>query len=153
MSDTIRFSSSMTKFKIGIKKENIFACFSLKILEDTTVRTFPSQFKSIDLGVFDHMACNDMFDKINIPLDSYNLHYNIELGDLEFNAKLESLSAVIKRTKADVPFTEYTLNFIKEIDKEIDPKLSHFLKLKEEDPETGKKKVKWIDTTMTEGDN
>jgi hypothetical protein len=35
------------------------------------------------------------------------------------------------------------------LDKDVDTKLSYFLKLKETDEE-GKKRIKWIDTTMTE---
>jgi hypothetical protein len=37
------------------------------------------------------------------------------------------------------------------LDKDVDTKLSYFLKLKETDEE-GKKHIKWIDTTMTEVD-
>lgn len=46
-------------------------------------------------------------------------------------------------------YTEYNLNFIKSLDKDIDTKLSYFLKLKEADEE-GKKHIKWIDTVMEE---
>jgi hypothetical protein len=101
------------------------------------------------LGVFDSIANNDVFNKINIPAEDYNLTYKVNLGELEFNAKLESINASVKHTKEGTAFTEYNLNFIKSLDKDVDTKLSYFLKLKETDEE-GKKRIKWIDTTMTE---
>ena len=149
MADTIRFSSTMTKISSNIKKEDVFVCFTLKVLEDSSVRTFPGQFHTIDLSVFDSMATNDVFNKINIPAEDYNIEYKIDLGDLEFNAKLESINANVKHTKDGTAYTEYNLNFVKSLDKDVDTKLSYFLKLKETDEE-GKKRIKWIDTTMTE---
>lgn len=149
MADTIRFSSTMTKISSNIKKEDVFVCFTLKVLEDSSVRIFPGQFHTIDLSVFDSMATNDVFNKINIPADDYNIEYKVNLGDLEFNAKLESINANVKHTKDGTAYTEYNLNFIKSLDKDVDTKLSYFLKLKETDEE-GKKRIKWIDTTMTE---
>lgn len=149
MADKIGFQSTMTKFNVNIKKDNIFTCFSLQVVEDSSVRSFPGQFKSIDLGVFDSMANNDVFDKINIPCDDHNLNYEMEFGELTFTAKLESINAVIKRTKNDTPFTVYNLNFIKEIDKDVDPKLGTFVKYKEVD-EDGKKKIKYFITSMNE---
>ena len=149
MADKIRFSSTMTKISSNIKKEDVYVFFTLKVVEDTSVRTFPSQFHTIDLGVFDSIANNDVFNKINIPADDYNLSYNIKFDELEFSAKLESINATVKHTKDGTAYTEYNLNFVKSLDKEIDTKLSYFLKLKEADEE-GKKHIKWIDTTMTE---
>ena len=149
MADTIRFSSTMTKISSNIKKEDVYVCFTLKVVEDPSVRTFPGQFHTIDLGVFDSIANNDVFNKINIPAEDYNLTYKVNLGELEFNAKLESINASVKHTKEGTAFTEYNLNFIKSLDKDVDTKLSYFLKLKETDEE-GKKRIKWIDTTMTE---
>ena len=151
MADKIRFSSTMTKISSNIKKEDVYVFFTLKVVEDTSVRTFPSQFHTIDLGVFDSIANNDVFNKINIPADDYNLSYNIKFDELEFGAKLESINATVKHTKDGTAYTEYNLNFVKSLDKEIDTKLSYFLKLKEADEE-GKKHIKWIDTTMTEGE-
>ena len=152
MADTIRFSSTMTKISSNIKKEDVYVCFTLKILEDSSVRTFPGQFHTIDLSVFDSIATNDVFNKINIPAEDYNIEYKINLGDLEFNAKLESINANIKHSKDGTAYTEYNLNFVKSLDKEVDTKLSYFLKLKETDEE-GKKHLKWIDTIMTEVDD
>lgn len=151
MADTIRFSSTMTKISSTIKKEDVFVSFTLKVLEDSSVRTFPGQFHTIDLSVFDSMATNDVFNKINIPADDYNITYKVNLGDLEFDAKLESLNATVKHTKDGTAYTEYNLNFVKSLDKDVDTKLSYFLKLKETDEE-GKKRIKWIDTTLTEED-
>jgi hypothetical protein len=99
MADTIRFSSTMTKISSNIKKDDVYVCFTLKVQEDSSVRTFPGQFHTIDLGVFDSIATNDVFNKINIPADDYNLDYNINLGGLEFGAKLDSINATIKHTK------------------------------------------------------
>ena len=149
MADKIRFSSTMTKISSNIKKEDVYVFFTLKVVEDTSVRTFPSQFHTIDLGVFDSIANNDVFNKINIPAEDYNLSYNIKFDELEFGARLESINATVKHTKDGTAYTEYNLNFVKSLDKEIDTKLSYFLKLKEADEE-GKKRIKWIDTTMTE---
>jgi hypothetical protein len=149
MSEKIMCSVTMTKFNVNVKKDNIYSCFSLQVVEDSTVRTFPGQFNRLDLGVFDSVASNDVFDKLNIPCSEDNLKYNIDFEGLNFEAKLDSMSAVIKR-KNDVPYTVYTLNFIKEIDKNIDLKLASFVKYKEEDPETGKKKVKFFNVVMNE---
>ena len=139
MSETIRCQATMTKFNVNVKKEDIWTCFSLQVMEDTSVRTFPRQFNRIDLGVFDSVANNDVFDKINVPCDDYNLQYTMDFEDLQFDVKLESISAAIKHTKTGTPYTVYNLNFVKEIEKEVDLKLASFVKYKEEDPESGKK--------------
>lgn len=149
MSEQIRCSVTMTKFNINVKKDNIYTCFSLQVVEDSSVRTFPRQFERIDLGIFDNVAHNDVFDKLNIPCEEENLKYIVDFEGLNFEAKLDTMSAVIKK-KNDVPYTVYTLNFIKEIDKEVDLKLASFVKYKEEDPETGKKKVKYFNLVMNE---
>lgn len=150
MSETIRCQATMTKFNVNVKKENIWTCFSLQVIEDTSVRTFPRQFNRIDLGVFDSVANNDVFDKINVPCDDYNLKYTMDFEDLQFDVKLESISAAIKHTKTGVPYTVYNLNFVKEIDREVDLKLASFVKYKEEDSETGKKKIKYFSVSMEE---
>lgn len=149
MSEKIMCSVTMTKFNVNVKKDNIYSCFSLQVVEDSSVRTFPRQFNRLDLSVFDSVANNDVFDKLNIPCSEDNLQYIIDFEGLNFEAKLDSMSAVIKR-KNDVPYTVYTLNFIKEIDKEVDLKLASFVKYKEEDPETGKKKVKYFNLVMND---
>lgn len=150
MAEKIMYSATMTKFNVNVKKDNIWTCFSLQIVEDTSVRTFPRQFSRIDLGIFDSVANNDVFDKINVPCDEYNLKYTMNYEDLQFDVKLESINAAVKHDKAGVPFTVYNLNFVKEIDKEVDLKLASFVKFKEEDPETGKKKVKFFNVEMNE---
>lgn len=149
MSDKIGFQSTMTKFNVNVKKDNIFTCFTLQVMEDSTVRSFPCQFKSINLGVFDSMANNDVFDKINVPCEEYNIEYVVDFGELQFDAKIDSINAVIKRRKDGTPYTIYNLNFIKEIDKDIDVKLASFVKYKETD-EDGKKKVKFFVTSLKE---
>lgn len=148
--ETIKFSGTMTKFNVNVKKDNIYTCFSVQVVEDSSVRTFPRQFNRIDLSVFDSVAQNDVFDKINVPCEEYNLQYKVNFENLEFEAKLESINAAIKRSKTDVPYTTYTLNFVKEIDKNVDLQLASFVKYKEEDPETGKKVVKYFSIDMEE---
>lgn len=149
MADKIMFQSTMTKFNVNVKKENIYTCIGLQLVEDSSVRGFPPQFHSVDLGVFDHMASNDVFDKINIPFNDYNIKYDVTFGDTTFTAKIENIAACIKHTKDGTPYTVYNINLVKEIDKDVDTKLSTYLKYKETDDE-GKKKIKYFMTTLAE---
>ena len=49
MSD-IKFKAVMTKFQPIIKKEAVIVSFQLKVTEDSSIRTFPQQFRGqIDL--------------------------------------------------------------------------------------------------------
>ena len=145
----IVFDSKMTAFNVVVKKDNIFTSFNLQVVEDTSVRTFTKQFKYPVLDVFAPNANADVFDKINIPTSDYLVSYDMTLGDLAFVAKLENISASIRRTKDGTPYTIYNLRYVKELDKDTDSKLSTFLKVKEIDSETGKKKDKFFATTMT----
>ena len=97
MSEKIMCSVTMTKFNVNVKKDNIYSCFSLQVVEDSSVRTFPRQFNRLDLSVFDSVANNDVFDKLNIPCSEDNLQYIVDFEGLNFEAKLDSMSAVIKR--------------------------------------------------------
>lgn len=151
MPDNIRFSSTMTKISSTIKKDDVYVSFTLKVVEDTSVRSLPNQFHTIDLGVFDKNASNDVFNKINIPAEDYSITYDVTLGDMGFKAKLESINATVKRTKDGTAYTEYNLNFVKPLEKDVDTRLSYFLKLKETDEE-GKKRIKWVATTLDEVD-
>lgn len=152
MANTIRFDSTMIKFQPNVKKEDIYVSFQLKITEDSTTRGLPQQFKSqIDLSdVFQSLAVNDVWDKVNIPVNEYRMNYEVTFDSQVFNAKLENIAAAIKKDKTGVPFTEYTLTFWKELDKDQDTALSLYLKRKEEDPETGKKKVALYNTVLKE---
>ena len=145
----IVFDSKMTAFNVVVKKDNIFTSFNLQVVEDTSVRTFTKQFKYPELDVFAPNANADVFDKINIPTSDYLVSYDMTLGGLAFVAKLENISASIRRMKDGTPYTIYNLRYVKELDKDTDSKLSTYLKVKEIDSETGKKKDKFFATTMT----
>jgi hypothetical protein len=146
----IMFDSKMTSFNVVVKKDNIFTSFNLQVVEDSSVRKFPQQFKYPDLtSVFSSNALDDVFDKISIPCSDYLVEYDMKIGDLEFVAKLDTISAVVKREKDGTAYTVYNLRYIKELDKDVDPKLSTFLKVKEVDIETGKKTDKFFPTEMT----
>ena len=150
--NTIRFNSVMTKFQPNIKKEDVYVMFQLKVNEDSTIRGLPQQFKKqIDLSnIFSASASNDNWDKVNIPLSDYRMKYTVDFAGMQFEAKLENIAAVIKTDKTGVPNTEYTLTFYKELDKDMDTQLAMFLKRKEVDPESGKKKVVEYNTVLTE---
>lgn len=149
----ILFSGKMTSFQANAPlKEGAITKFTVVVTEDTSVRTFPGQFKTPKLDVFDSMAANDLFDKISIPLKDYLVEYDMKFGDTEFTAKIENLSASIKHTKDGTAFTVYTLRFTKEVEKDIDWQLSCYLKVKEENEE-GKKIDKLFTVEMTEKDN
>ena len=150
--NTLKFSSTMTKFQPIIKKENVIVCFQLKVVEDTSVRTFPQQFRSqIDLmPVFDVNATQDVWSKMNIPVSDYRMNYKITFGDKTFNGKLEQIDATRKEAKDGTWSTEYILTFVKELENDLDTNLSSMLKYKAVDPETGKKQLVWFDTTLEE---
>lgn len=137
--EKISFYGKMTSFSVKVKKEQFTTCFTVQLTEDTGVRSFPQQFKTVDLGVFDAMATNDVFDKISIPYSDYMVEYDMTFGDTNFVAKIENISASIKRPKdGGVPTTTYTVRFVKELDKDVDPKLATYVNAKELNEE-GKK--------------
>ena len=150
--NTIRFDSTMVKFSPVRKQEDVYNILQLKVVEDSSIRSLPQQFKGqIDLSnVFQPAASNDPWDKINIPVSEYRMDYTITFSDCQFEAKLENIAAAIKIDRAGVPSTEYTLTFQKELDKDLDSKLSLYLKRKEEDPETGKKALMFYNTVLEE---
>lgn len=146
----ITFSGKMTSFQANAPlKESAITKFTVVVTEDTSVRTFPGQFKTPKLEVFDSMAANDLFDRISIPLKDYLVEYDMKFGDTSFTAKIENLTAVIKHTKDGAPFTVYTLRFTKEVEKDIDWQLSCYVKIKEENDD-GKKVDKLFNVEMTE---
>ena len=150
MADIV-FTGKMTSFSANTPvKDSAVTKFTIVVTEDTTVRTFPGQFKHPKLDVFDSMAANDIWDKVSVPMKDYLVEYDMQCGDTKFTAKVDSLSAVIRHTKDGTPFTVYTLRFVKEVEKDIDWQLSCYLKVKEEDPETGKKTDKLFACEMTE---
>lgn len=156
--NTLRFNSIMTKFQPVIKGEDLYTTFTLKVIEETSIHSLPQQFKSqIDLGdCFAQSSVNDCWDKINIPVNEYRLKYKVTFDVKEFEAKLENIAAVKKVDKTGVPTTEFTLTFVKELDKDLDPILSLYLKRKEDDPEAStkgkklKKKLIQFNTVLEE---
>lgn len=148
--NTIKFSSTMTKFQPIIKKENVIVCMQLKVTEDTSVRTVPQQFRNqIDLmPVFAVNAAQDVWSKVCIPVGDYRMTYKVTFGEREFDAKLEQIDAVRKEAKDGTWSTEYTLTFVKELENDLDTNLSAMLKYKAVDPETGKKHVVLFDTIL-----
>lgn len=144
----MQFASTMTSLSTQIKDDLILNQIKLKIVEPTTIRSFPNNFKNIfDTSIFSETANKDVWDKINISLEDYNLKFIVQFENIEFDAKMTNLFANIKHRKDGTMFTEYTLVFYKELDNSIDTKLSTFLKYKTEN-EDGKKEIVFFDTTL-----
>ena len=93
--NTVNFDSSLVNFKLVKKGEDMFWILQMKVVEDTSIRSFPRQFQQdIDFnGAFDQSATQDAWDKVNIPLDAYTLEYKVTFSDLVFPAKLIGISA------------------------------------------------------------
>ena len=150
--NTVKFSSTMTKFQPIIKEENVIVCFQLKVVEETSIRTFPQQFRGqIDLmSVFSSNATQDVWSKMNIPVSDYRMNYNITFGEKAFKAKLEQIDAVRKENSNGTWKTEYTLTFVKELENDLDTNLSSMLKYKAIDRESGKKQLVLFETILEE---
>lgn len=146
----ISFEAKMTNFIPNAPlKDGAVTKFTIVVKEDSSNRTFPNQFKTPKLSVFESNAVNDLFDKINVPLRDYVVDYDMTFGGIAFRAKIDNLSAAIKRRKDGTAFTIYTLKLVKEVEKDIDWKLSCYVKLKEENDD-GKKVDKFFAVNMTE---
>lgn len=146
----ISFEAKMTNFIPNAPlKDGAVTKFTIVVKEDSSNRTFPNQFKTPKLSVFESNAVNDLFDKINVPLRDYIVEYDMTFGDTAFRAKIDNLSAIIKRRKDGTAFTVYTLKFVKEVEKDVDWRLSCYVKLKEENDD-GKKVDKLFTVNMTE---
>ena len=66
--------------------------FTLKVIEDTSVRAIPPQFKGdFDTSMFNASAVNDTFNRINIPLRQNNINYEITFACTNFTAQIESM--------------------------------------------------------------
>jgi hypothetical protein len=151
MSD-IKFKAVMTKFQPIIKKEAVIVSFQLKVTEDSSIRTFPQQFRGqIDLmSLFASNATQDVWLKASIPLADYRMKYEMTFDQYVFDARLDHIDTTRKEAKDGTWSTEYNLSFIKELDKDLDTNLSSLLKYKAIDPETGKKVTVQFDTTLVE---
>ena len=119
--NTARFDSSLANFKLVKKGEDMFWILQMKVVEDTSIRSFPRQFQQdIDFnGAFDQSAAQDAWDKVNIPLDAYTLEYKVTFSDLVFPAKLIGISATRKESNDGVWSTEYILSFVCDPDKDM----------------------------------
>lgn len=148
--NNVKCDSMLNSFKLVRKGEDIYWVLQIKVVEDTSIRTFTRQFGSdIDFnGAFDQSAVNDAWNKANFPLTDYNLEYMFTFDELRFPAKLVNLSATRKCSKDDTWSTEYILNLIADPDKDEIKKLAYFVKHKEEDPETGKKVLMTYNTAL-----
>ena len=153
--NTIKFNSSLSNFKLVKKGEDMFWILQMKVVEDTSIRSFPRQFQQdIDFnGAFDQSAAQDAWDKVNIPLDAYTLDYNVTFSDLSFAAKLISISATRKELNDGGWMTEYILSLVCDPDKDKIKNIAWYVKHKEPDPETGKKILMTYDTVFEDSDN
>jgi hypothetical protein len=141
--NTAKFDSVLTGFKLVKRGEDSFWNVQFKVSEETSIRTFPRQFSpDIDFnGVFDQSAVNDAWDKTNIPVSDYNIHYMIDFSELSFEAKFLNIAAVRKHNNDDTWRTDYTLSFLCDPDKDTIKKLVYYVNRKEVNPMTGKKEV------------
>lgn len=148
--NTIKFDSSLTSFKLVRKGEDMFWILQAKIVEDTSIRTFPKQFHGdVDFnGAFDQSAAQDAWEKLIIPLGDYSLEYKMTFSDLLFDVKLNNLTAVRKELKEGGWITEYTLDFICDPEKDMIKNIAWYVKHKEEDPDTGKKVLMTYNTVL-----
>ena len=148
--NTIKFNSSLSNFKLVKKGEDMFWILQMKVVEDTSIRSFPRQFQQdIDFnGAFDQSAAQDAWDKVNIPLDAYTLEYNVTFSDLSFPAKLIGISATRKELNDGGWMTEYILSLVCDPDKDMIKNIAWYVKHKEPDPETGKKILMTYDTVF-----
>lgn len=148
---SVRLETKMTKFQTVNNNNNFSMVIQLKCIEDSSIRTLPQEFKEdFDFTeLFQQLVINDKWDKINLPLTDYNLKYDVEFADVLFTAKLDSITAVNKKRKKKAPqidgapdgddivsiTAEYVLNFTKEVDNNLDTKISLYLNRKEVDEE------------------
>lgn len=148
--NTARFDSSLANFKLVKKGEDMFWILQMKVIEDTSIRSFPRQFQQdIDFnGAFDQSAAQDAWDKVNIPLDAYTLEYKVTFSELIFPAKLIGISATRKESNDGVWSTEYILSFVCDPEKDMIKNIAWYVKHKEPDPETGKKVLMTYNTVL-----
>lgn len=150
--NTIKFSGSIKGFKLVTKGEDGYWVLQIECVEDTSIRTFPNQFRGdIDFnGAFDSSAANDAWNKVNLPVADYNIKYNIQFSEISEEVKLTNIAAtrkIIKGTE-NVWMTVYMLTFICDPEKDNIKSLAWFTNRKEIDPETGKKAFAVYDVTL-----
>ena len=144
----ISFESVLVSDKIITRHDHTLKCFTLKVTEDTSVRTIPQQFRTdFDVSMFSSNAAQDKFNHINIPLQADNISYNVTFAGIAFEAKIDSMSAVIKRKKDGTYMSTYTFTFVKELDPAVDGVISSTFKNKTTDAK-GKKSLTLYATTL-----
>lgn len=144
----IEFEAVLVNDKTIAREDRTLKCFTLKVTEDSSVRTVIKQFKDdFDVSMFGASAVDDGFDHVSIPLRSYNISYNMTFADIKFVAKIDGLTATVKQKKDGTFMTTYTFTFVKELEPTIDGSISAALKNKEVD-EDGKKKLILYSTTL-----
>lgn len=144
----ITFDSMLVSDKTIARGDRTLKSFTLKIVEDTSVRTFIKQFHAdFDVSMFGTSAAQDSFNHINIPLQANNISYNMTFAGIAFEAKLDSMSAAIKQKKDGTYMTTYTFTFVKELDPAVDGIISATFKNKYVD-ENGKKQLTQYATTL-----
>lgn len=118
--------------------------FTLKVIEDTSVRTVPQQFANdFDTSMFNVSAVKDTFNRINIPLRQDNIKYEVTFANTTFEAQLESMSANVKQKKDGTFTTTYTFTFVKELDPAVDGIISSMFMVTEMDDNGKKQLVKY----------
>lgn len=143
----ITFDSFLVNDRTVVRNDNAYKCFTLKVIEDTSTRTIPQQFKpDFDTSMFSQNAINDTFNRINIPLRAENIKYNMTFAGIAFDAKIDSMSAAIKRKKDGTYSTIYTFTFVKELDATVDITLSSMIMAKETDAKGKKQIIKYATT-------
>ena len=112
------------------------------------MRTIPKQFAGhFDVSMFGTSAAQDSFNHINIPVQANNITYDVTFAGIAFEAKLDSMSASIRRKKDGTYMTTYTFTFVKELDPAVDGVISSTFKNKYIDAK-GKKQLTLYATTL-----
>lgn len=71
------------------------------------------------------------------------LEFSVTFDEVQFDAVLKSIK-VRRSFKKDIDEVNYDLEFERELDKDSDQLLGYYLNLREEDPETGKRGLKFF---------
>lgn len=150
--NNVSFESTLTNFKLIRKGEDIYWQMQLKVVEDSSVRMIPQQFRNdIDFnGAIDNNATRDAWTSMTIPVADYNLTYQMSFSELELEAKLVNINVSRKEGNDGIWRTEYVLSFNCDPDKDMIKSLALYVKRKETDLESGKKFVATYHTELSE---
>lgn len=137
----ISFDSILIGANTIVRNDNAYKRFTLKVIEDSSIRSIPPQFKNdFAVDVFGATASDDAFNRIHIPLTAENITYHVNFSGIKFDAKIDAMSANVKQKKDGTFCTTYTFTFVKELEANIDTSLETMMLVREED-ENGKKKL------------